>query len=507
VEVPTWAIQGFRGPVSSEIHRSLPLTELTFDEDELLQHVDGQVAEYFQIRSSWGSLYRSPSLVRAGETLSFDRSIFPSSEVLGWHFDDTQLTSGATVHRVILKAPVRLFPAWPLPRGTPYREGGAPAEPGKTARPEFRSPKTGYFPPPGRRLESPGLERHPPQPAVIYIQCAGEDGKHRAILASLQQERDEELSRLEAETTASLTGLGARLLGISLAAFVATVLGSILLVWLGLSPLHRLSDAVSRVSEKDFRLPLDEKHLPGELQPIVNRLKLTLDQLRRAFAREKQALADISHELRTPVAALQTALEVALRRPRQPEEYRAVLEECRASGQQMTRLVERLLTLARLEAGQDHVQTETVDVTDLAEQCVALVRPLAVDHDLTLSLHTNGPALLNADPSKLYEILTNLLHNAIEYNRPGGSVDLTVAQHNGSLCLEVSDSGIGIPTEARGHLFERFFRADPSRQSDGLHAGLGLAIVKTCVDLMRGTIDFESIEGQGSTFRVHLPTN
>ena len=172
----------------------------------------------------------------------------------------------------------------------------------------------------------------------------------------------------------------------------------------------------------------------------------------------------------------------------------------------MGRLVERLLTLARLDAGQVHLDLEDVDVTDLAEQCVALVRPLAEAQGLTLKLHTNGPAILNADAGKLCEVLTNLLHNAIEYNRPEGTVDLTISQDNGSLCLEVRDSGIGITSEARSHLFERFYRADPSRHADSLHAGLGLAIVKACVDLMHGSIDIASTEGQGSTFRVRLPT-
>src|SRR5262249_3688146 len=101
--------------------------------------------------------------------------------------------------------------------------------------------------------------------------------------------------------------------------------------------------------------------------------------------------------------------------------------------------------------------------------------------------------------------LNNLLHNAIEYNRPNGSIDVAVDRQNGSLCLRVSDTGIGIAESARPHIFERFYRADPSRQADGLHAGLGLAIVKRSVDLMGETIDVDSTEGRGSTCLVRLP--
>src|SRR5262249_19118642 len=157
--------------------------------------------------------------------------------------------------------------------------------------------------------------------------------------------------------------------------------------------------------------------------------------------------------------------------------------ECRASGQQMNELVERLLKLARLDAGVDQLRSRSVDVALLAEQCATLVRPLVEARGLELHVHTNGPACLTADPDKLREVLTNLLHNAIEYNRPHGSVDLSVGRENGHLSVEVRDTGIGMTADAREHIFERFFRADPSRQADGLHAGLGLSIVKGYIDL------------------------
>jgi heavy metal sensor kinase len=313
------------------------------------------------------------------------------------------------------------------------------------------------------------------------------------------------LAALKAQTSESLRTLRARLLAISGATFAATVVGTWLLVWLGLAPLRRLSEAVSQVSEKDFRLPFKGRRLPAELRPIVERLTQTLRQLEAAFAREKQATADISHELRTPLAALLTTTEVALRKPRPAEEYRELLEDCRLSGQQMNQAVERLLALARLDAGVATMRPERVDVAALARQCAAVVRPLAEARGLSLRVHGGDGAQLVADPDKLREVLTNLLHNAIEYNRPQGSVDLSVARDDGRVRVEVRDTGIGIPPEVREHIFERFYRADTARGEDGMHAGLGLAIVKGYVDLMGGTIRVESAEGQGSTFRLELP--
>jgi signal transduction histidine kinase len=280
--------------------------------------------------------------------------------------------------------------------------------------------------------------------------------------------------------------------------------------------LQRLSEAVSRVSPRDFRLPI-EPNLPAELKPIVQQLTAALAMLERAFAREKQATADISHELRTPLAALLATIDLALRKPRTADQYREMLLDCRLSAQQLHQIIDRLLTLARLDAGVDVLRSELIDVGELAEECVTVVRPLAEANGLSLEVHnecpvtlsgtmtSSSPAQLCTDPGKLREVLNNLLHNAIQYNRPAGRIDLTVSRNNGCVEVEVTDTGVGISSEALGHVFERFYRADPARNTDGLHAGLGLALVKEYIDLMGGTIAVESVEGQGSTFRIRLP--
>jgi two-component system, OmpR family, heavy metal sensor histidine kinase CusS len=371
-----------------------------------------------------------------------------------------------------------------------------------------------HTPPAGRGPRGRGRDRdrdRPTQPrelqtrSAVFIQCAASTNDRDLALSALKDRRDDDLAALGAESNASLTQLRNRLLLTGGVAFLLAVAGCFGLVRLGLSPLRRLSDAVSRVSEKDFRLQVDQRRMPRELQPIMRRLMATLEMLKRAFAREKQATADISHELRTPLSALLTMAETTLRKPRSAEEYQEVLRDCRLSAKRMTQGVERLLALARLDAGVDRLHPVAIDAAELAEQCAALVRPLAEARGLTLTVHRNGAAPLTADPDKLREVLTSLLHNAIEYNRPNGAIDLTVARENGRLDVEVKDTGVGISPEAKAHLFERFYRADPSRGGDGLHAGLGLSIAKGYVDLMGGDLAVESVEGQGSTFRVRLP--
>jgi signal transduction histidine kinase len=288
--------------------------------------------------------------------------------------------------------------------------------------------------------------------------------------------------------------------------FLFVTVGGYIIVGLGLVPLRRVTLAVSQVSPRDFKLPLPaDEPLPKELAPIRDRLQETLDQLRLAFEREKQAAADISHELRTPVASLLTAVEVALRKPRSAEEYRQTLEDCRAVARQMRQLVERLLALARLDSGSDRSRPRKVDVGELVRECAALVKPLAGERGLELRVDCPKPVVWTTDPDKLREVLVNLLHNAVQYNRDQGAIDVRAQADDGWLDVQVHDTGVGISKEAFDHIFERFYRADPSRHANELHAGLGLSIVKGYVGLLGGTITVDSQVGQGSTFRVRLP--
>jgi signal transduction histidine kinase len=266
-----------------------------------------------------------------------------------------------------------------------------------------------------------------------------------------------------------------------------------------------LSDAVSRVSEKDFKLPHDGHGLSDELLPIHSRLTQTLELLQRAFSREKQAVADISHELRTPIAALMATIEVALRKPRTPDQYRTTLEECRLISKELSQLVERIMTLASLDAGNDRTQLTLTDAADLAMSCAAVIRPLAIANSVTVDVQADGPLDVETDSAKLREVVMNLLHNAVEYNRPGGMIELSARREGHFVVLEVRDTGIGMSDEVKAKIFERFYRADPSRHSTGVHAGLGLAIVKEYVERLNGTITVQSEPGVGSTFTVRIP--
>ncbi|HEV3143251.1 MAG TPA: HAMP domain-containing sensor histidine kinase [Gemmataceae bacterium] len=488
--VPIWLAEGGRTRAGFYLHLVVD-TKIKINE-ELLDHDNDKAAEFLQINTLLGKSWQSQAL--GNRPLPFNEIQFANMKLYDWEMDDVSWDS-KNLRRVKLNAPIakQLFRAPPSP-ALPFNASKG----GSTGRPRPWNPPAGPAPPRPAEWEN----NSPP----MLIQCAADTSQRDQALAVLEAELAEQKRELEEDSQQTRRAILMRLFWINLGTFAALYTGGLLLIAFGLAPLRRLSDAVSRVSEKDFELRYKGPEPPRELVPIVDRLKHTLAMLRRAFDREKQATADISHELRTPLAGLLATLEVALRKPRSTEDYRKTLEECREIVRQMTRMAERLLALNSLDARSDAVRPEPFDAAELTEQCATLMRPLANASDLQLTVHNGQPVPVTTDPDKLREIVANLMHNAIEYNRPNGSVHVTIKPWENGLELEVADTGVGIPPESRDKIFERFYRADPSRQASSLHAGLGLAIVRGYVDLMGGTISVESELGRGSTFRVRLPS-
>jgi heavy metal sensor kinase len=463
--------------------------EAAEDIDDLILPADSAHAqEYFQVYRGDGKVSkRSKSL---GDHVLKLPDMSEAGEPV---YDNVRLDrDGRDLRRVTLKASITRsteggFPPWMWWPRPPGGKGGGPPPKGPPGGGGAGGPRALLWPRP------------------IIVQYAIDLGPTEARLQHAADERDERIVQLDGANQTQLQALRNQLMWIAIGTFLATLAGGYLLLRLGLAPIGRLSEAVSEVSERDFRLKVDPSQLPSELQPIAQRLSQTLEQLGRAFDREKQAAADISHELRTPLAALLTTIEVALRKSRSVQEYREILEECQLSGEQMSHMVERLLALARLDAGAERARPRVVDAGELALGCADLIRPLARARGLTLTANVAPPLPVEIDPDKLREVVTNLLHNAIEYNRDGGSIELTVERTGGDLCIDVSDTGIGIDSKVRGHIFERFYRADPSRHADTPHAGLGLAIVKGYVDLLGGSITVDSTLNVGTTFHIRLP--
>lgn len=275
-----------------------------------------------------------------------------------------------------------------------------------------------------------------------------------------------------------------------------------------LQPIAAIATTASSISAANLSGRIDAASVDRELSDLAGVLNATFDRLQTAIEQQVRFTADASHELRTPLSVIRSQAELALIRPREPEEYRESLTACLRAAERMTALVEGLLTLARADAGKLELRREIVNLEALVEENLALIRPLADARKLQIVTKLKA-CTVQGDPLRLGQVITNLLTNAVNYNREGGEISVRLATASKEVVLSVQDTGWGIPVDDRPHLFERFYRVDKSRSrisatSTGGH-GLGLAICKSIIEAHGGTIGFETETAMGSTFWVRLP--
>jgi signal transduction histidine kinase len=231
------------------------------------------------------------------------------------------------------------------------------------------------------------------------------------------------------------------------------------------------------------------------------------EQLREVDRMKDQFVSSVSHELRTPLTSIVGYIELLLDEEEfdnLDDEQREFLGIVDRNCNRLMRLVDDILFIARVDAGRLSLELQTVDVAELASMAVESARPFAgrKNQTLTLEAEPDLPAL-QADPTRMNQLVDNLISNAIKYTPEGGTATVVVARSDGAVHLEVRDSGVGIPPDELEKLFTRFFRASTSGVAQG--TGLGLSIVKSIVEAHRGTIDVRSEVGEGTTFLVDLP--
>ena len=269
-------------------------------------------------------------------------------------------------------------------------------------------------------------------------------------------------------------------------------------------PIEDISATATKISSTDLSQRITIADAESELGQLATVLNSTFARLDNAFAQQRQFISDAAHELRTPVSVILTQAQSTLNKERTPAEYRETLESCQRAGQRMRKLIESLLGLARLDAGQAGGKREPLDLARCAAECLDLVRPLASERKVTL-IGELGSSFCTGDAEQLTLVITNLLSNAIHHSREGGEVRVSTRFENQTVIVTVSDNGTGIAPEHLPHIFERFYRADAARTSSQGRTGLGLAISKSIIEAHGGTIEVTSEAGKGSAFTVTLP--
>lgn len=277
------------------------------------------------------------------------------------------------------------------------------------------------------------------------------------------------------------------------------------LIWVsvkrGLQPLHAISEQVQQRAAQNLA-PIDYAQIPDEVRPLAGSLNDLLRRLQDAFEIERRFTADAAHELRTPLAALKTQAQVAMRAG-DDEARRLALGQVVSSVDRATHLVQQLLTLSRIEAGVARIGEQQVDMAQVASDVVGEIAPQAVAKHVDIELVEGAQGVVRGDAVLLRTLLRNLVDNAVRYTPSGGSVTVTAHQEGDSVIVQVSDTGIGIAAEERERVFDRFYRVLGTNQPG---SGLGLSIVKRIAEIHGAEVMLDSsASGKGLAVTVRFP--
>jgi heavy metal sensor kinase len=293
-------------------------------------------------------------------------------------------------------------------------------------------------------------------------------------------------------------------IGLPIAVGVA-VSGGFLLVRRALKPVESIARKAAEITQLNLSERLPEMRTGDELERLSISLNHMISRLEDAIQTSKRFVADASHELRTPLTVLRGELESlaqdAQLRAHTRESLGSMLEEV----DRLAEIVESLLALSKLDAGEGSAERVRFDLGELATSTAEQMGLLAEDKQITVICEAAPQVMVEGDRGRMKQVVVNLLDNAIKYTPNGGRVLLKISRDAREAILDVADNGMGIPADALPHMFKRFFRVDDSRSRDQGGAGLGLSIVKSICSAQGAAVEVSSAPGEGSRFRVRQP--
>ncbi len=286
---------------------------------------------------------------------------------------------------------------------------------------------------------------------------------------------------------------------------VAASAGGYLLAGRALAPVKQIANVANSITIDRLDRRIEIANPDDEIGRLAATLNSLIARLQRAVNEIQRFTADASHELRTPLAALLSEAESALRSPRSHEDYKQTLAVVVEEATRLGRLADQLLNLSRQDAGilqyaQGSVRLDAL-LWDVADQ----LRPLAEKQNLRMECGEMQSCELQGDDIRLSQAFFNVLENAVKYTPAGGHIEVRCRISQGSAQIEIQDDGIGIPAEKLPHVFDRFYRVDPSRSGKVGGAGLGLSIARAAIMAHSGDIQVQSQSGAGTTVTIQLP--
>jgi two-component system, OmpR family, heavy metal sensor histidine kinase CusS len=369
----------------------------------------------------------------------------------------------------------------PLFRSDRIKDGGLPRptslDTGQVAYEDFHRGRVGRFRLLSRVIPGPG------GPLVLQIAASSEGD-------------DEELREL----MAALAIAGPLALALAIG-------GGYLLARKALAPVDRMAAEADQITATRLDRRLEVPNPGDELGRLAGTLNGMMARLERSFEEIRRFTADAAHELRTPLAVMRNAVEVALRSPRDPEDYRRVLGDVLEEIERLTRLAEQLLFLCREDAGLVPLALRQVRLEGLVRETTEHMMAVADAKGVMLSCGALAPVTIRGDLDQIRRLLFNLLDNAIKFTPAGGTVGVRLGLSDGLARVEIADTGAGIAAEHLPHVFERFYRVDPARASEAEGVGLGLSICRSIAEAHGGEIRVESAAGRGTRAILTFPAS
>lgn len=287
------------------------------------------------------------------------------------------------------------------------------------------------------------------------------------------------------------------------------IAAGILLGWVvsgrALRPLNEIATTAERITGSNLTAHIPLRGTHDELDRLIESFNRMIERLDSAFTQMRQFSTDVSHELRTPLTAIRGQLEVAMFTAQTPEQYREAIMNALEDVERLSRTVRALLLLSQAESGQLALQMQTLDLSQAVREILEQFEIAAEASKLRLTSSLEPDALITADRVQMERLISNLVSNAIKYTPEGGLVHVAVRRDSTEVCLEVEDTGEGIPAEHLPHIFDRFYRVPKRESTPERGLGLGLSFVAWIVRAHHGRIEVDSSVGQGSRFRVWLP--
>lgn len=289
------------------------------------------------------------------------------------------------------------------------------------------------------------------------------------------------------------------------AALVATAAGGWWLARRALRPVEQITSTADGIGVDRLDERVAEPRTRDEVAHLARTLNTMLDRIQHGVEEQRRLVADASHELRTPIAAMRAEIDVSLRADELPPDAREVLESAREEVDRMGRTVEDMLTLAVADDGALRLHVRPAELAAVAEAVAVAIRPLAERRQVTVEL-TGERAGVLADAPRLAQAIRNVLENAIGFSPPGGTVTMRTESARSAARVVIHDEGPGVPPELRERVFDRFFRADRSRtRAAGGGSGLGLAITREIVAAHGGRVWVQDGAHRGAAFVIELP--